>query len=65
MCGAAAALGKLVDRLGAPVVKPARAPKGRTFLVRCGLLYRCGQGEADRDSLCIPAGCGLRAQVLR
>ncbi len=63
MRGAAAALGKLVDRLGAPIVEPARAPNGGTFLVRCGLLYRRGQGEADR--LCIPAGGGLRAQVLR
>ena len=61
--GAAAALGKLVDRLGAPIVDSARAPKGGAFLVRCGLLYRRGQGEADR--LCIPAGSGLRAQVLR
>ncbi len=30
--------------------------------MRCILLYRRGQGEADR--LCIPAGCGLRAQEL-
>ena len=61
--GAAAALGKLVDRFGGPVTDPARAPKGGTFLVRCGLLYRRGQGATDR--LCIPAGGGLRAQVLR
>ena len=60
---AAAALGKLVDRRGAPIVAPASAPKGGAFLVRCGLLYRRGQGEADR--LCIPAGGGLRAQVPR
>ena len=52
------ALGKLVDRHGSPVGIPARAPKGGTLLVRCGLLYRRGQGEADR--LCIPAGGGLR-----
>ena len=61
--GTAAALGRLVDRLGAPIVGPAHTPKGWTFLVRCGLLYRRGQGETDR--LCIPAGSGLRAQVLR
>ena len=61
--GAAAALGRLVDRCGAPVTDPAHTPKGGTFLVRCGLLYRLGQGAADR--LCIPAGDGLRAQVLR
>ena len=61
--GAAAALGKLVDRSYAPISGSARAPKGGAFLVRCGLLYRRGQGEADR--LCIPAGGGLRAQVLR
>ncbi len=32
-------------------------------MVLCGLLYRRGQGAVDQ--LCIPAGCGLRAQVLR
>ncbi len=31
--------------------------------MRCGLLYRRGQGEAA--CLCFPAGSGLRAQVLR
>ena len=62
MCCAAFALGKLVDRDASPVGIPASAPKGRTFLVRCGPLYRRGQGEADR--LRIPAGGGLRAQVL-
>ncbi len=61
--GAAVALGQLVDRIGMPVVAPSRAPKGGTFLVRCGLLDRRGQGEADL--LCITAGGGLRAQVLR
>jgi len=61
--GAAAALGQLVDRLGTPIGGPAHAPKGGSFLVRCGLLYRRGQGETDR--LCVPAGGGLRAQVLR
>ena len=39
------------------------SPKGGTFLVHCGLLYRRGQGGADR--LCIPAGGRLRARVLR
>jgi hypothetical protein len=63
MQGAAAALGSLVDRHGNAVVDASRPPKGGGFLVRCGLLYRRGQGEADR--LCIPAGGGLRAQVLR
>ena len=38
--GAAAALGKLVDRLGSPIVGATHALKGETFLVRCGLLYR-------------------------
>jgi len=52
MRGAAAALGKLVDRLGAPVT--GRMPKCGTFLVRCGLLYRRRQGEAAADHLCIP-----------
>ena len=63
MRGAAAALGQPVDRHGAPIAATAHTPKGGTFLVRCGLLYRRGQGEADR--LCIPAGGRLRAQVLR
>ena len=63
MRGAAAALGKLVDRRGEPVETASRVQKGGTFLVRCGLLYRRGQGSTDR--LCIPAGSGLRAQVLR
>jgi hypothetical protein len=63
--GEAAALGELFDRLGNPIVDPACAPtrKGWVFLVHFGLLYRRGQGEVD--SLCIPAGSGLRAQVLR
>ena len=37
-------------------------PSGGTFLARFGLLFRCGQGEANW--LCIPAGCGLRAPQL-
>ena len=61
--GAAATFGKPVDRHGAAIPDPSRTPPGGTFLVRCGLLYRRGQGAADR--LCIPAGGGLRAQVLR
>ena len=63
MQGAADSLGKLVDRTGAPLHDPSKPPKGGAFLVRCGLLYRRGQGEADR--LCIPVGGGLREQVLR
>ena len=38
--GAAAALDRLVDWRGVPVTDPAHTPKGGTFLVRCGLLYR-------------------------
>ena len=63
MRGAAEALGKLVDRHGAAIVDTSSTSKGGTFLVRCGLLYRRGQGSADR--LCVPAGGGLREQVLR
>ena len=63
MTGAAASLGKLVDRTGTPLQASKKSPKGGAFLIRCGLLYRRGQGEADR--LCIPKGGGLRAQVLR
>ena len=62
MLGAAATLGALVDRCGDPILDKARQRKGGAFLVRCGLLYRRGQGETDR--LCIPAGGGLREQVL-
>ena len=60
---AVAALGTLVDLHGSPMVDPALTPKGGTIVVRCGLMYRRGQGEADRH--CIPASDGLRAQVLR
>ncbi len=60
--GAGATFGKPVDRYGAAVQDGSRATPGGSFLVRCCLLYRRGQGEADR--LCIPAGSGLRAQVL-
>ena len=63
MRGAAATIGKLVDRHGEVSLDASRTPAGGMFLVRCGLLYRRGQGAADR--LCIPAGGGLRAQVLR
>ena len=63
MRGAAATIGQPVDRRGDVIPGPSRIPAGGTFLVRCGLLYRRGQGAADR--LCIPAGGGLRAQVLR
>ena len=57
-----AALGTLVDRLGGPITDPARAPNGWTFLVRCRLLYRRGEGETN--CLFIPAAGGLRAQML-
>ena len=60
---AAAALGTLFDRHGAPLVDCTNTPMGGTFLVRCGLPYSQGQGEVDR--LCIPAGGGQCALVLR
>jgi len=60
---AAATIGQPVDKHGCVIPGPSRTPAGGAFLVRCGLLYRRGQGAADR--LCIPAGGGLRAQVLR
>ncbi len=56
-------LGKPDDRHGVTVLDASRAPPGGLFLVLCCLLYRRGQSTADR--LCIPAGGGLRAQVLR
>ena len=72
MPGTAATLGKLVDRLSTLVADHGSASRRRTgvqpkdwtsFQVHCGLLYRRGKGVADL--LCIPAGAGLRAQVLR
>ena len=53
------------DQDGAPLVDRTNlnTPRRGTFLVRCCLLLRRCQGEADR--LCIPAGGGLLAQVLR
>ena len=61
--GAAATLGKPVDRHGVAVLDASRAPPGGAFVVRCGLLYRRGQGAGDR--VCIPAGGDVRTQVLR
>ena len=63
MRSAAEALGKLVDRHGDAIVDTSSTSKGGTFLVLCGLLNRRGQGSVDR--LCVPAGGGLREQVLR
>ena len=61
--GAAVTLGKPVDRHGDAILDASRAPSSGAFLVLCGLLYRRGQGASDR--LCVPAGGGLRTQVLR
>jgi len=61
--GAAATVGGMVDRRGQPVAPPAARPAGGAFLIRCGLLYRRGQGEADR--LCIPDGGNLRHRILK
>jgi hypothetical protein len=58
--GAAATLGKPVDRHGATILNASRAPAGGAFVVRC-----CLRGQVTVDQLCIPAGGGLRAQVLR
>jgi hypothetical protein len=60
--GAAATLGRPVDRHGVAILDASRSPPGGVVLVRCGLLYRRGPGSADR--LCVPAGGGLRTQVL-
>jgi hypothetical protein len=60
--GAAVTLGRPVDRHGVAILH-AFAAGGGVFRVLCGLLYRRGRGLADR--LCIPAGGGLRTQVLR
>ena len=61
--GAAATVGGPVDCRGRPVSGTASRPAGGTFIIRCGLLYRRGQGEADR--LCVPDGGGLRARILQ
>ena len=50
--GAAATFGKAVDLHGTAILDASRAPPGGAFLVLCCLLYRWGQGAADR--LCIP-----------
>jgi len=61
--GAAATVGGPVDCHGHPVSAPTARPAGGAFIIRCGLLYRRGQGEADR--LCVPDGGGLRLKILR
>ena len=61
--GAAATVGGLVDCKGAPVAPPRDRPAGGTFLLRYGLLYRRGQGEADR--LCVPEGGDLRQRIIQ
>jgi hypothetical protein len=61
--GAAAMLGKPVDLHCVANLDCHARRLGGEFLVRCGQPYRRGQGSADR--LCIPAGGGLRTEVLR
>ena len=71
--GATASPGQAVDSLGRAVRHAdsgrsrrsgrADVPRGGSFVIRCGLLYREGQGSAAR--LCIPDGGELRLQVMR
>ena len=61
--GAAATVGGMVDRKGQRVSLQAARPAGGIFMIRCGLLYRRGQAEADH--LCIPDGGNLRLRILR
>ena len=68
--GATASPGQAVDSHGRAVQRAkedrrgrADVPRGGIFIIRCGLLYREGQGRAAR--LCIPEGGGLRTQVMR
>ena len=42
--GASSMLGAAVDALGRPVTPAATRPKGGAFIIRCGLLFRRGQG---------------------
>ena len=65
--GAAVASGRLVDRNCASATDPARTLKGGTFLLRCGLLYRCERqrcGPPLHPRRRAGAG-GLRAGALR
>ena len=61
--GATVHVGGLVDCKGRPVVPSRHRPAGGSFLLRCGMLYRRGQSEADR--LCVPEGGHLRRDILR
>ena len=56
-------MGGAVDRHGSPVTAPTHRPAVGAFFIRCGLLYRRGQGEADR--LCVPDGGGCRHAYCR
>ena len=52
--GAASTVGGAIDCRGHPVAPATHRPAGSALIIRCGLLYRRGQGEADR--LCVPEG---------
>jgi hypothetical protein len=60
---AAATIGGMVDRKGQPVAPPTARPAGGAFLIRCDMLYRRGQGEAER--LCNPNGGHLLHRILK
>jgi hypothetical protein len=61
--GVAATVGGPIDRHGRPVAGATSRSAGGNLIIRCGLLYRREQGEADR--LCVPDGGGLRAHILQ
>ncbi len=61
--GAAATVGGMVDRRGQPVAPTTARLAGGAFLIRCGLLYRRGQGVADQ--LFIHDGGNLRHRILK
>ncbi len=63
LTGATATVGGMVDRKALPVAPPTARPAGCAFLIRCELLCRRGQGEADQ--LCIPDGGHLRHRILK
>jgi hypothetical protein len=57
-----ATVGGLVDTKGRADRPAASRPAFGTFMIRCGLLYRREQGEADRS--CIPDGGNLRQRII-
>ena len=56
-------MGGTVDRHGSPITAATNRPAAGADSLRCGLLYRRGQGEADR--LCVPDRGGFEPAYCR